>query len=111
MNNEAGTQFRFEPSRLGRHDVAGIGNVHQLLHGDRIKGQRDLHLATVDTALQFSQPTDSTYEIDTLIRTEVFYTQDFIQDQVGRDRHIQDADRIVIVICARLGRQRIPFPA
>ena len=109
MDNQAGTQFRFEPGCLGRHDITGIGNIHQLLHGDRIKRQRDLHLATVHTTLQFTQPTDTAYEIDTLIRTKIFYTQNFIQNQVGRDRHIQDTDRIVIVVCALLGCQRIPF--
>ena len=64
MDNQAGTQFRFEPGCLGRHDITGIGNIHQLLHGDRIKRQRDLHLATVHTTLQFTQPTDTAYEID-----------------------------------------------
>ena len=63
MDNQTGTQFRFEPGCLGRHDITGIGNIHQLLHGDRIKRQRDLHLATVHTTLQFSQPTDTAYEI------------------------------------------------
>ena len=47
--------------------ITGIGNIHQLLHGDRIKRQRDLHLATVHTTLQFSQPTDTAYEIDAFI--------------------------------------------
>ena len=75
MDNQAGTQFRFEPGCLGRHDITGIGNIHQLLHGDRIKRQRDLHLATVHTTLQFTQPTDTAYEIDAFIRTKIFYAQ------------------------------------
>lgn len=28
MDNQAGTQFRFEPGCLGRHDITGIGNIH-----------------------------------------------------------------------------------
>ena len=58
--------------------ITGIGNIHQLLHGDRIKRQRDLHLATVHTTLQFSQPTDTAYEIDAFIRTKIFYAQNLI---------------------------------
>ena len=27
MDNQAGTQFRFEPGCLGRHDITGIGNI------------------------------------------------------------------------------------
>ena len=69
MDNQTGTQFRFEPGCLGRHDITGIGNIHQLLHGDRIKRQRDLHLA---------QPTDTAYEIDAFIRTKIFYAQNLI---------------------------------
>ena len=82
MDNQTGTQFRFEPGCLGRHDITGIGNIHQLLHGDRIKRQRDLHLATVHTTLQFSQPTDTAYEIDAFIRTKIFYSQNLILNQV-----------------------------
>ena len=78
MDNQTGTQFRFEPGCLGRHDITGIGNIHLLLHGDRIKRQRDLHLATVHTTLQFSQPTDTAYEIDAFIRTKIFYAQNLI---------------------------------
>lgn len=63
---------------LGGMNITGIGNIHQLLHGDRIKRQRDLHLATVHTTLQFSQPTDTAYEIDAFIRTKIFYAQNLI---------------------------------
>lgn len=30
MDNQTGTQFRFEPGCLGRHDITGIGNIHQI---------------------------------------------------------------------------------
>ena len=74
MNNETGTQFRFEPCCLGRHDVAGIGYVHQLLHSDRIKSQCHFHFATVHTAFLFFHAPDTTDKIDTFIRTKIFYT-------------------------------------
>ena len=67
MDNQTGTQFRFEPGCLGRHDITGIGYIHQLLHGDRIQGQSHFHFATVYTALQFAQTTDTANEVDPLI--------------------------------------------
>ncbi len=32
MNNQSRTKFWFKPSSLRRHNVAGIGNIHQLFH-------------------------------------------------------------------------------
>ena len=72
MDNQTGTQFGSNQVVLGGMIVTGIGNIHQLLHGDRIKRQRDLHLATVHTMLQFSQPTDTAYEIDALSERRSF---------------------------------------
>ena len=78
MDNQAGTQFRFEPGCLGRHDITGIGNIHQLLHGYGIKSQSYFHFSTVNTLLQFSQTADTAYKVNTLIRTEIFYAQNLI---------------------------------
>ena len=74
MNDEPRTQLGFEPRRLGWHDVARIGNVHQLFHADRIEGQSHLHLTTVHALLQFAQSTDTAHEVDALVRTEVMVT-------------------------------------
>lgn len=40
--HQPGTQFRFEPGSLRRHNVSCIGNIHQLLHRNRIKCQSQL---------------------------------------------------------------------
>lgn len=32
MDGKTGTQFRFEPCGLGRHDIARVGYVYKLLH-------------------------------------------------------------------------------
>ena len=109
VNDESRTQLRFEPRRLGRHDVARVGNIHQLLHADRIEGQSHLHLTTVHTLLQLAQPADTAHEVDALVRTEVLDTEYLVQNEVGGDSNIEYADGIIVVIGARLGRQAIPL--
>ena len=41
VDGQAGTEFRLEPGRLGRHDVAGVGDVDELLHRDGIEREGD----------------------------------------------------------------------
>lgn len=53
------TQFRFEPGSLRRHNVSCIGNIHQLLHRNRIKCQSHFHFAAVNPSAQFAQAADS----------------------------------------------------
>lgn len=50
VDGEAGTEFRLEPRGLRRHDVAGVGDVDELLHRDRVEGEGDLHLTAVNPA-------------------------------------------------------------
>ena len=64
MNHQSRTQLRLKPSCLGRHDVARIGDVHQLLHGNGIEGQCHFHLTAVDTLLQFTQTANTPYEVN-----------------------------------------------
>ena len=54
VNHESAAELGFEPGGFGGHDVAAVGNVHDLLHADGIEGKGHLHFATVDTGLQLS---------------------------------------------------------
>ena len=56
---------------LGGHDVAGVGNVHELLHRYGIEGEGHLHLPAIDTALEFAQATDASDEVDALVLAQV----------------------------------------
>ena len=47
---KTGTELRLEPCGLRRHDVAAVGDVGELLHGNRIKRESDLHLTIVHAA-------------------------------------------------------------
>lgn len=78
MDDESRTEFRLEPRCLGRHDVAGISDIHQLLHADRIKRQSYLHLSAVHPTLQLAQPTDATHKVYTLVGSQILDAQDFI---------------------------------
>jgi len=50
MDCETGTELRLEPCGLRRHDVAAVGDVGELLHGNRIKRECNLHLTIVHAA-------------------------------------------------------------
>ena len=67
------------------------------------------HFATVNPSAQFAQAADSPYKVDPAIRTQILDSQNFVQNQVGRDGHIQYTYRIIIVISTRFGCQAIPF--
>ena len=55
--DKTGTQFGLEPCSLGRHDLTTVGNVHNLLHGNGIKGKGCAHFTTIYPTFQFSEPT------------------------------------------------------
>ena len=52
VDGEAGTEFRLEPCGLRRHDVAGVGDVDELLHRDRVKREGDPITGKVVTMLE-----------------------------------------------------------
>ena len=66
MNSQPAPELRLEPCGLRRHDIAGVSNVYELFHGDRIEGESDSHLAAVHSAGQLSESADTSYEIDSL---------------------------------------------
>ena len=74
MDNQARAELRLEPRRLRRHDIARIGNVHQLLHRYGIERKGHPHLAAIDATLQFAQAPDAANEIDAFIRAQIFDT-------------------------------------
>lgn len=39
LDDETGAEFWFEPCAFGRHDLAGVGDVHELVDGDREEGE------------------------------------------------------------------------
>ena len=105
MDDETRAQLGLKPSGLGRHDLATVGNVDNLLHGYGIEGQGHLHLATVNATFQFAQSANATNEVDALVGAQVGNAQDVAQDVVAADGYVENADGIVVVIGAFLGGQ------
>ena len=105
VDDKSRAQFRFKPCSLRRHDIAGIGNVDDLTHGNWIKSQGHLHLAAVDTLLELAKTTDATNEVDALVGAQVHDAEDVAQDVVGRNLHVEHANRIIIVVGAFLSSE------
>lgn len=103
MDYETRTQFGLEPCCLGRHDVACVGNLHQLVHGDGIEGESHLHLTAVDTAFQLAQAADTADEVDTFVGTQVGDAQDVAQDEVGAYGNVKDTDGVLVIVSAGFG--------
>lgn len=93
MDNQTGTQFRFEPGCLGRHDITGIGNIDQLLHRNRVQSESHFHLAIINTTFQFSQSADTSHEINPFRSTQILNIQNVSQYMVRKDCYIQYPDR------------------
>ena len=83
VDYEARAQLGFKPSGLRRHNVAGVGDVDDLLHRDGIEGEGDLHLAVVDATFQLAQTADTAHEVDTLVGAQVLDAQNLVEDEVG----------------------------
>ena len=67
MHHKAASEFWLKPCGLGGHDVAGVGNVHYLLHADWIQSQCHLHFAGIYPPLQFFQATQAANEVYALV--------------------------------------------
>ena len=109
MYNQSGTKFWLEPGSLWRHNISTIGNIHQLFHGYRIQGQCHSHFSTVNPALEFFQSADSTYEVNSLVRTQILDTKYLVQDEIRRDCHVKHSYRVIVIIRSRFGSKTIPL--
>ena len=109
VDGEAGTEFRLEPRGLRRHDVAGVGDVDELLHRDMVEGEGDLHLTAVNPAAQLAKASDTTNEINPLVRAQILDSKHFVKYEVREDGHVKNSDRILVVVPARKGLQRVPL--
>ena len=76
MGNQSVTEFRFEPGRLGRHDLSGISNRHKLIQRHRVKREGHGVTALIHQFLQFGSSADTADEIDSGAGTGIVDTQD-----------------------------------
>ena len=108
MDHEAGAELGLKPGGLWGHDVAGVGNVDNLLHADGVEGEGDLHLTVVNAAFQLAEATDTANKVDALVGAEVFDAKHLVEDEVGEDGDIEHADGVVVVVGAGLGSHLVP---
>ena len=108
MDHQTGSEFRLKPCGLGRHDVAGVGDVDDLLHAHGIERESDFHLTAIDATFQLAEAADTANEVDALVGAEVLDAQNLVEDKVAEDGDIQHADGIVVIVGAGFGRQAVP---
>ena len=83
VDDEAGAEFGLEPGGLGGHDVAGVGDVHELLHGYGVEGEGECHFAGVDAATEFVEAADASYEVDAFVGSEVVDAEYVAENEVA----------------------------
>ena len=93
---------------LGGHDVAGVGDIHQLFHAHRVEGEGKGHFARVDTAFEFFEAAYTAYEINAFVAAKVGDANDVAQYEVRRNRYVEHADRIAVVVGAGACGERVP---
>ena len=71
MDHQTRAELGLDPRGLGGHDVARVGNVHELLHRYGIEGEGHLHLTAIDTTLELAETADATDEVDALVLAQV----------------------------------------
>ena len=111
VDYESRAKFRFKPCCLGGHDVAAVGNIHQLFHRHREQREGHSHFAGIDTAFQFAEATDAADEVNALVATQVGDAENIAENEVILYWVIKDTDRVIVVICTRFCSQRIPLAA
>lgn len=72
MYGQPAAELGFEPGGLWGHDVTGVGNGDQLLHGNGIQCKSGSHFTRVNAVFQCAQATYSTYEVYALTGPQVF---------------------------------------
>ena len=92
MDNESGAELGLEPCGLRGHDVAAVGDSHELVHADRIESEGERHLAGIDTTLELSETTDTADEVDALVAAEIGDADQVAQNQIRRNSHIEHTD-------------------
>ena len=109
VDDETAAELGLEPCGLGRHDVAGVGNVHDLIHADGEEGKGCYHLAAIDAALEFAVATETADKVDALAGAEVADLEDILEDETAADVNVEYTDGIGGIEGAGLGFEGVPF--
>src|SRR5207244_394697 len=59
VDEKSGAQLRLKPRALRRHDLTGVGDVHELLHGGRVHRKGDRRFSAVHELGEFAGAADA----------------------------------------------------
>ena len=88
VDYEPAAEFWLKPGGLGRHDFSAVGNIHDLLHRDGVKGEGKFHLAAIHALLQLAEAAQAAHEIDALIAAQVLDAQEFVENEARTDVYV-----------------------
>ena len=82
VDKESGTQLRLEPGALWRHDLAGVGDVHELLDGGGEHGEGDGGFAGIHELDEFARAADAADEVNALAGARVVNAEDGCEESL-----------------------------
>lgn len=76
MNKESASKLGLKPSALWRHDLACVGDVHELLDSGWEHGEGHCGFAGVDAFFEFLGAANAADEVDSFAGSWVFDTEE-----------------------------------
>ena len=111
MNQQAVAELGFKPGALGRHNLASVGDVHELIEGGRIHGKGAGAFTAIDALHEFAETTDATDKVDALGSTRIVNVEERLQHELLEESHIEAVDRTQVLEELVLERASIPLAA
>jgi hypothetical protein len=89
---EARARFGLEPSRLGRHDHVGIGNIHELVDRARVKCDCR-HTVQLTTTLQFFVSSNASNKINAVVLFKICNFKNRPEYEISQDLGVKLCNR------------------
>lgn len=97
MDEEAAAQFWFKPGAFWGHDLACIGDVHELLDGGWVHGEGDGAFARFDALFEFVGTADSADEVDPLAGAGIFDAEERVEETFLEASDIESTDGVSVL--------------
>lgn len=94
VDEETGAEFGFEPGALRGHDLAGVGDGHELVDSGRIHGKSDCGFAGIDELDEFAGAADAADEIDALAGAGIVDAEDGSEEAVLQAGDVELGDGV-----------------
>lgn len=82
----------FGSNQVGRHDLAGVGDGHELIDRGGVHGEGDGELAAVHQLFQLGCATNAADEVDALAGAGVVDGEDGFQELILKDADVELVD-------------------